>query len=56
VTVELPDEAGATAKAMRKLADTGIDFEHCYGSALGSGQALCVLRMSDNARAALLLS
>lgn len=56
VAVELPNEAGAMARTLRKLADAGIDVEHCYGSALGSGQALCVLRTSDNAKAVSLLS
>lgn len=55
VTVELTNEAGAMAKAMRKLADAGIDIEHCYGSALGSGPALCVMKTSDNSKAASLL-
>jgi len=56
VTVELPNKVGAMAKAMRKLADAGISVEHCYGSALGSGPALCVLKTSDNAKAAPLLA
>ncbi len=56
VTFELPNEAGEMAKALRTLADSGLNIEHCYGSSLGPGAALCVLRTSDNAKAATLLS
>ena len=51
VLVEVPNVPGGVAKVLRKLAGAGVDVEHCWASALGSGSALCVFRAKDNAGA-----
>lgn len=51
VTVEVPNEPGESAKVLRKLADAGVDVEHCYATAAGIGSGLIILRTKDNAKA-----
>lgn len=55
VLVDVENRIGAAAEVFNKLASAGIPVEHCYSTA-ASGQALMVLRTSDNAKALSVLS
>ena len=50
VLTELPNRIGSLAEAAQKLANAGVDIDHCYVSASG-GQALAVFATKDNAKA-----
>ncbi len=49
--VEAANRPGAMADILRRVADAGIDVDYAYASASGSGDALCVLKVADAARA-----
>ena len=55
--IVVPDEPGGTVQAFEALSQAGINVEYTYAFALaGSGQAVLLLRVDDNARAEALLS
>ncbi|GIW71894.1 MAG: hypothetical protein KatS3mg102_1436 [Planctomycetota bacterium] len=48
VTQDVP---GAAAEIARRIAERGINLEHCYATGIGRGEARVVLRAADNAGA-----
>ncbi|MCL1823081.1 MAG: amino acid-binding protein [Oscillospiraceae bacterium] len=55
--VLIPDRPGASVETFRLLSGAGINVEYTYAFALaGSGQAVLLLRVDDNARAGAVLS
>lgn len=51
ITVEISDRIGAGAEIGALLGNAVIDIEYCYGTSVGSGNALLVFKTSDNKRA-----
>lgn len=51
LTVVIDDRIGAGAEIGALLGNAVIDIAYCYGSSVGTGRALLVIRTSDNKKA-----
>lgn len=51
VVASTTNRPGAMAEILRKVANAGVDVEYAYATAHG-GEAICVVRASDAAKAA----
>jgi hypothetical protein len=51
ITAEIGDRIGAGAELGALLGNAVIDIEYCFGSSVGTGNALLVLKTNNNKRA-----
>ncbi|MCJ7612365.1 MAG: ACT domain-containing protein [Candidatus Aminicenantes bacterium] len=51
ITAEIGDRIGAGAEIGALLGNAAVSIEYCFGSSVGSGNALLVFKTSDNNKA-----
>jgi hypothetical protein len=51
ITVVISERIGAGAEIGALLGNAAIDIEHCFGTSLGTGNALLVFKTSNNKKA-----
>ncbi len=51
VVAKVSDKPGAGAELAGRIAEKGVNIEHCYATGVGRGQANVVIRTADNGKA-----